>query len=57
VPFEKMGYPHLDASSNASNSESIQHTLYKGMAAPVAVLGGLIYAAYKHTKHDGQDEE
>jgi Fe-S-cluster-containing dehydrogenase component len=57
VPFEKLGYPGLRDDSYASSSETIQHTVYKGMAAPVAVLGGLLYLAHKHTKHDGQDED
>ncbi len=57
VPFQKLGYPTLPESSYASTSETIQHTVYKGMVAPVAVLGGLMYLAHKHTKHDGQDED
>ncbi|HLN26105.1 MAG TPA: hydrogenase 2 operon protein HybA [Patescibacteria group bacterium] len=57
VPFDKLGYPTLPEGSFASASETIQHTVYKGMAAPVAVLGGLMYLAHKHTKHDGQDED
>jgi len=57
VPYEKLGYPALGPDSNASASESIQHGIYKGMVAPVAVLAGLVYAAHKHTKHDGRDED
>jgi hypothetical protein len=50
VPFDKLGMPKLPETSVASVSEGIQHTLYKGMIAPVAVLGGLMYAAYKSTR-------
>jgi Fe-S-cluster-containing dehydrogenase component len=57
VPFDKLGYPELQEGSFASASETIQHSLYKGMVAPVAVLAGLMYAAHKHTRHDGQDED
>ncbi len=57
VPFDKLGYPALSETSNASVSESLQHGIYKNMAAPVAVLAGLMYAAHKHTKHDGRDED
>lgn len=57
VPFEKLGYPTLGEKSFASNSETIQETLYQGMVAPAAVLGGLVYMAHKHTKHDGGEED
>lgn len=57
VSYQKLGYPVLGPDSNASASETVQHTLYKGMVAPVAVLAGLMYAAHKHTKHDGRDED
>ncbi len=50
VPFEKLGYPDLRDRSFASQSEGIQHTLYKGMIAPVAVLAGLVWAA-KRSAH------
>lgn len=42
VPFEKLGMPTLPDRSYASVSETIQHTLYAGMAAPAVVLAGLV---------------
>ena len=54
VPFDKLGYPDLREQSFASESETIQHTLYKGLMAPVAVLGGLIWAA-KRSSHIDED--
>jgi hypothetical protein len=49
VPATKMGYPTLGNESNASRSETLMHTLYKGMIAPYVFLGGLFYVIYKNT--------
>lgn len=57
VPFEKLGLPDLPERSFASVSESVQHTIYKGMLAPAIVLGGLIYAVRKNTKKDDDGQE
>ncbi|MDA8098144.1 MAG: hydrogenase 2 operon protein HybA [Nitrospiraceae bacterium] len=50
VPFEKLGLPKLDERPDAQRSETIQHTIYKGMIAPIALLGGLLYVVHKSTK-------
>ncbi|HTG00631.1 MAG TPA: hydrogenase 2 operon protein HybA [Nitrospirota bacterium] len=50
VPFEKLGLPDLGPKSVAQQSETIQHTIYKGMIAPIVVLGGLVYLVHKNTK-------
>ena len=52
VPFDKLGLPKLPDISDASRSEDIQHMIYNGMIAPVALLGGLLYAVYRNTKND-----
>ncbi len=60
VPHEKLGLPKLPDHSFASVSEGMQHTLYKGMIAPVALLGGLVFLARRNAKHDDErkhDEE
>jgi Fe-S-cluster-containing dehydrogenase component len=49
VPFDKLGLPALPSRSYAATSSGIQHTLYKGMIAPLVVFGGLLFAAYKST--------
>ena len=51
IPFTKLGLPELSATSSASKSEGIQHGIYKGMIAPIALLGGLLYGAYQTTKN------
>jgi len=56
VPFVKLGLPKLSGRSDASVSENIQHTIYKGMIGPVVLFGGLIYAAYKTTKNQNNPE-
>ena len=50
IPFEKLGLPKLEERSDAQRSETIQHTIYKGMIAPVVFLGGLLYVVHKNTK-------
>jgi hypothetical protein len=45
VPFERLGYPNLPARSDASVSETLQHTLYAGLVVPAAFLGALAWAA------------
>ena len=49
VPFPLLGLPALPEESGASHSETLMHTLYKGMIAPYVVLGALFYVVYKNT--------
>ncbi len=58
VPFEKLGLPTLPERSYAAVSETIQHTLYKGLFAPIVVLGGLMFAALRTAgdEDEGDDE-
>ncbi|KIF81040.1 hydrogenase 2 operon protein HybA [Noviherbaspirillum autotrophicum] len=56
VPFEKLGMPTLPERSYAATSETLQHTLYSGMALPIAFLGVLSFLAKRTTKdNDGDD--
>jgi len=56
VPHEKLGLPKLPDHSFAAVSEGMQHTLYKGMIAPLALLGGLVFLAQRSVKsHDDED--
>ena len=45
VPFEDLDLPIIPERSFASISETIQHTVYKGMVAPLALLGGLMFVS------------
>jgi len=57
VPFEKLGLPDLPDFAMSAKSETMQHALYKGLIAPIALLGGFSYMAYKNTKDEGGDDE
>jgi Fe-S-cluster-containing dehydrogenase component len=52
VPFEKLGLPQLTETPEAAVSEGIQHTVYKGMIAPIVFLGGLLYVVRKNTSKE-----
>ena len=49
VPFGRLGLPNLPEKSPASGSETLMHTLYRGMIGPYVVLAGLFYLVYKNT--------
>jgi Fe-S-cluster-containing dehydrogenase component len=49
-PFRKLGLPELPEESPAELSEHIQHTIYKGFIAPVALYGVLAAVALKNKK-------
>ena len=50
VPFERLGLPTVGDVPNSAISEGLQHTLYKGMIAPLVLFAGLLAAAYRSTK-------
>jgi len=49
VPYTHLGLPTLPDESGASSSETLMHTLYKGMIGPYVLLGGLFYLVYTNT--------
>ena len=55
VPFDKLGMPTLPERSFAATSETMQHTLYGGLIAPLTFLGVLSYVANRNIK--GEDTE
>jgi len=55
VPHEKLGLPNLQQQSYAQVTEGMQHTLYKGMIAPLALFGGLVVFARRGAKR--RDDE
>jgi hypothetical protein len=60
VPYTCLGLPELDDVSTGARSENIQHTVYKGMMLPLAVLAGLTALVYRHTRsddHKGGDDD
>ena len=55
MQFNKLGLPILKEDAPAEFSEKIQHTIYKGFIAPVALYGTLCFVAVRNMKK-GQDQ-
>jgi len=55
--FDNLGFPELEKESAAVVSEHIQHTIYKGFIAPVALYGFLAMVALKNRKSKQQIEK
>jgi Fe-S-cluster-containing dehydrogenase component len=49
VPFMKLGLPTLGDVSIANSTETLYHSIYKGMFLPYMLLGGFFYLVYKNT--------
>jgi hypothetical protein len=57
VPFDKLGLPVLPEKSFVSTSETIQHTVYKGMIAPALLFGCLLFAVRRHGNHNKNEDK
>ncbi|WP_022851985.1 hydrogenase 2 operon protein HybA [Limisalsivibrio acetivorans] len=58
VNFAQLGFPELETHSYAAFSENIQHTIYKGFIAPVALYSLLTFVAIRNRKkNDGSEDE
>lgn len=51
VPFEKLGLPALGDEPAPELARSIQHTVYKNFAAPVALYGVLGLVMWRNRRH------
>jgi len=56
VPHEKLGLPKLPNHSYAAISEGMQHTIYKGMIAPLALFSGLVMLARRSVKNGDENK-
>lgn len=54
LPMTQLGLPDLPEQSYASASEHLQGTIYKNMIAPGVVFAGLLLAAYRNTRKQGE---
>jgi Fe-S-cluster-containing dehydrogenase component len=54
VPFEKLGLPVLGTESTPTLQRTIQHAVYKGFAAPIALYGLLGFVMLRNRKKDGE---
>jgi hypothetical protein len=50
LPFAKLGLRELESTAPAAFSEEIQHTIYKGFVAPVALYSALCLVAVRNLK-------
>ena len=56
VPFDKLGLPMLDDRPAPELARSIQHTVYKGFIAPVALYGVLAAVMLRNRRADEKPE-
>jgi Fe-S-cluster-containing dehydrogenase component len=59
VPYEKLGLPALEETSQANATRSIQHGIYQGFIAPIAlyaVLGAVVFRNKKKQDESGGAE-
>jgi Fe-S-cluster-containing dehydrogenase component len=54
VPFEKLGLPVLGTESTPTLQRTIQHSVYKGFAAPIALYGLLGFVMLRNRKKEGE---
>ncbi|MFA7404069.1 MAG: hydrogenase 2 operon protein HybA [Pelobacteraceae bacterium] len=57
MEFNKLGLPALKSEAPAEFSEKIQHTIYKGFIAPVALYSTLCFIAVKNMKGNGDADK
>ncbi|MFS2224548.1 hydrogenase 2 operon protein HybA [Pantoea sp. B65] len=57
VPYQNLDLPQLDALATGERSEHVQHTIYKGMVLPLAVLAGLSALVHRHTRDERKTDE
>ena len=55
VPFEKVGLPALGEESTPMLQRTIQHSVYKGFAAPVALYGLLGLVMFRNRSKEGRE--
>lgn len=56
VPFEKLGFPALSEDSTPTLQRTIQHGIYKGFAAPIALYGVLGAVMLRNRRHEGGEK-
>jgi Fe-S-cluster-containing dehydrogenase component len=57
VPFEKLGFPQLGAAAVPAQQRTVQHRLYRGFAAPVALYALLGAVAFRNRRTAPAKEE
>jgi formate dehydrogenase beta subunit len=57
VPFEKIGLPDYGPVPVPVTQRTLQHTLYQGFVAPLALYGVLAGVLYRNRRHEGEEEQ
>jgi Fe-S-cluster-containing dehydrogenase component len=57
VGFGPLGLPPLGDEPAPALVESVQHGIYQGFAAPLALLGAVAFVAWKNRRSSGQEEQ
>ncbi len=57
IPFEKLGLPALGEKPVPEFTESLQHAIYQGFIAPVALYGALGFVMYRNRRKRPKGEE
>ena len=56
VPFEKLGLPDIGDRPAPEQARAIQHGVYRGFVAPIALYGALAFVMMRNRKAEGDDE-
>jgi formate dehydrogenase iron-sulfur subunit len=57
VSFQALGLPALGPEPAPELSETVQHGIYQGFIAPVALLGALSFVIWRNRRSGGEKEE
>jgi Fe-S-cluster-containing dehydrogenase component len=57
VPFELLNKPELPDEAPAKISESLQHTIYNHLIAPLGFLAGMAALTWRHMRGEGDEAE
>jgi Fe-S-cluster-containing dehydrogenase component len=57
VPFKTIGLPALGAEPAPALSETIQHGIYQGFVAPIALLGALSFVTWRNRRSSSEEED
>ena len=56
VPFEKLGLPTLSETSTSTTQRTLQHSIYRGFIAPVALYGVLGAVVFRNRTRASDSE-
>ena len=57
VPFVNLGLPELPGEPAPSLAETVQHGIYQGAIAPIALYGALVAVVWRNRRTAAKSEE